>query len=103
MNRITGCTLSGAFYLFGTAYLIAPYAGWHLESASMAAAFAAWPFALQFATKLFFALPFTFHSLNGLRHLAWDTASMMTNPKVNSTGWVVIGASVVSAIGLALL
>jgi succinate dehydrogenase (ubiquinone) cytochrome b560 subunit len=40
LNRITGATLSGATYLFGMAYLIAPVTGWHLESASIAAAFA---------------------------------------------------------------
>ena len=95
--------LSGGFYIYGTAYLLAPYAGWHLESAAMAASFAAWPAALAFAAKLGIALPFTFHSFNGIRHLVWDTASMITNQKVNASGWAVVGVSVASALGLAML
>src|SRR5689334_13301470 len=43
LNRITGSTLSGVMYLFGAAYLVSPLFGWHLESASLAAAFATWP------------------------------------------------------------
>lgn len=93
LNRVTGCILSGAFYIFGSAYLVAPLLGWHIESASMAAAFAAWPVALKFATKLFFALPFTFHSFNGLRHLTWDFAKQITNAQVARTGWTVVGLS----------
>lgn len=69
----------------------------------MAAAFAAWPAILQFGTKMFFALPFTFHSFNGLRHLVWDTATMMTNKRVQQSGWVAVGLSVVSAMALALM
>ena len=103
MNRLTGAVLSGGFYLFGTAYLIAPYVGWHLESAVMAASFAAWPVALKVFTKMLVALPFTFHCLNGVRHLVWDTASMITNKQVINTGYTVIGLSVVSALALAFM
>lgn len=100
MNRITGSILSGGLYLFGFAYLVAPALGWHLESASMAAAVAAWPIAAKVATKFLLAWPFTFHSFNGLRHLAWDTGSTMTNKQVIVTGWTVIGISFVTALGL---
>lgn len=103
LNRVTGCTLSGAFYIFGSLYLIAPYIGLQMSSATMAASFAAWPVALQLLTKMFFALPFTFHSFNGIRHLFWDTASMITNKKVQQTGWAVIGLSVTSALALAFM
>ena len=90
-------------YLFGLAYVAAPALGWHLESASLAAGFAAMPFVAQLGLKTFFALPFTFHSLNGLRHLMWDMGMAFTNKQVIVTGWTMIGASVVSALGLALL
>ncbi|KAF2725116.1 mitochondrial succinate dehydrogenase subunit C [Polychaeton citri CBS 116435] len=103
LNRITGCILSGTFYIFGAAYLIAPVVGWHLETASIAAAVAAWPLAVKFLAKSFFALPFTFHTFNGIRHLTWDTATMIRNKQVNITGWAVVGLSVVSALGLALI
>jgi len=51
-HRITGAMLSTGFYIFGAAYLVAPVLGWHLESASMAAAFATWPVALKIATEV---------------------------------------------------
>ena len=74
--------------------------GWHLESASIAAAFGAWPVIAKVATKFFFAWPFTFHSFNGLRHLLWDTGSTMTNKQVIITGWTVIAISTLAALGL---
>lgn len=103
LNRITGLLVSGAFYAFGGLYLIAPYAGFHMESAVIAASFGAWPWIVKFAVKLGLALPFTFHSFNGIRHLVWDTASMITNKKVQQSGWFVVGLSVVSALGLAIM
>ena len=102
-NRITGAILSGSFYLFGAAYLVAPVIGWHLESASIAAAFATWPYALKTLTKVFFAFPFTYHSLNGIRHLVWDAGAAFSNKQVIVTGWTVVGLSVVSALGLTFL
>ncbi|KAK1050422.1 cytochrome b subunit of succinate dehydrogenase, Sdh3p [Friedmanniomyces endolithicus] len=93
LNRITGCLLSGGFYVFGALYLVAPYIGWHLETAVLAAAFAKWPAVLKVGAKVF----------NGVRHLTWDTASMIDNKKVNQTGWTVVGLTVVSALLLAFL
>jgi len=103
LNRIAGSVLSGSFYIFGAAYLVAPLLGWHLESASIAAAFATWPVALKLFTKAFFALPFTFHTLSGVRHLVWDAGAAFSNKQVIVTGWTVVGLSVVSALGLTFL
>ncbi|KAI9847900.1 MAG: hypothetical protein M1837_001417 [Sclerophora amabilis] len=103
LNRITGSILSGGFYVFAAAYLAAPLLGWHLESASIAAAFGAWPVAAKVAVKMGVALPFTFHSFNGIRHLVWDTGSEMGNKQVVRTGWTVIGLTVASSLGLATL
>ncbi len=102
-HRITGSILSGGVYCFGAAYLVAPLFGWHLESATLAAAFGAWPVAAKVATKFFIAWPFTFHCLNGVRHLVWDTGAQFANKQVNATGWTVVGLSTVSALGLATL
>ncbi|KIW07029.1 succinate dehydrogenase, cytochrome b556 subunit [Verruconis gallopava] len=99
-NRVTGVALSGLFYLYGIGYLIAPAMGWHLESAVVAASVAAWPVAAKVLLKTTLALPFTFHSLNGLRHLTWDLGKMITNKKVQQTGWTVVIASVLSALYL---
>jgi len=103
LNRVTGTALSGGLYVFGLSYLIAPAFGWHLESASMAAAFAAWPVAAKFATKMLVSLPFTFHSFNGLRHLMWDMGMGITNKQVQVTGWTVVGISAISSMILALM
>jgi succinate dehydrogenase (ubiquinone) cytochrome b560 subunit len=103
MHRITGAVASGGVYVFATAYLVAPLFGWHLESASIAAAFGALPLAAKFVVKLGLALPFTFHSFNGVRHLVWDTGRQLTNQQVIRTGWTVVGLSVSTALLLALI
>jgi succinate dehydrogenase (ubiquinone) cytochrome b560 subunit len=41
--------------------------------------------------------------MNGIRHLIWDTATMIKNKQVQQTGWAVVGLSVISALGLALM
>ncbi|CAI7577247.1 unnamed protein product [Penicillium bialowiezense] len=103
LHRITGFALSGSLYLWATAYLASPAFGWHLESASMVASFGALPVAAKVIFKSILALPFTYHSMNGLRHLLWDTGRGLTNPAIIKTGWAVVGLSVASALGLALI
>ncbi|KAI5196404.1 hypothetical protein E4T42_01945 [Aureobasidium subglaciale] len=103
LNRVTGVALSGGFYLFGLSYLVAPAFGWHVESAALAASFAAWPAALAILAKLVASFPFTYHSFNGLRHLMWDMGKGITNKQVQVTGWTVVGLSVLSSFVLALL
>lgn len=49
----------------------------------MAAAFGSLPVAAKFGIKTAIAMPFTYHSLNGVRHLVWDTGSS-TNPVCES-------------------
>jgi len=103
IHRITGCLLSGGFYVFGALYLIAPAMGWHLESSVLAAGFASWPVVLQFLSKFAVGWTFTFKCFNGMRHLIWDTATMMTNKQVNQSGWFAVGASALSALALCFL
>lgn len=103
LNRITGCVLSGGFYVFGAAYLVSPLFGWHLDSASIAAAFGGLPLLAKAAAKFVVAMPFTFHSINGVRHLVWDFALNFKNKSVIATGWTVVGLSVTSALALATL
>ena len=102
-NRITGVALSGTMYVFGISYLAAPLLGWHLESASIAAAFAGLPIIAKLAMKIGFGFPFMYHSLNGLRHLVWDTGAAFTNKQVIVTGWTVVGLSTVLSLALAFL
>jgi len=99
--RITGSAFSGSLYVFATAYLAAPLVGWHLESASLAAAFGALPFAAKGALKFLAAWPFAFHALNGVRHLLFDMAVGFKRQTIVKTGWYIWGASVVSGLYLA--
>ncbi|KKZ68901.1 succinate dehydrogenase (ubiquinone) cytochrome b560 subunit [[Emmonsia] crescens] len=103
LNRITGVALSGGFYIFASAYLVAPLLGWHLESSSLAAAFGALPLAAKVGLKFTAALPFTFHSFNGCRHLIWDLGKQFSNKQVIATGWTVVGLTLTSALALAFI
>ena len=87
--------------MWATAYLASPALGWHLESASMVAAFGALPVAAKVVLKTIMALPFTYHSFNGIRHLTWDLGRGLTNPAIIKSGWVVVGLSISSALALA--
>jgi succinate dehydrogenase (ubiquinone) cytochrome b560 subunit len=102
-HRVTGAIFSGGLYIFGTAYLAAPLFGWHLDSASLAAAVASWPVLIKIATKFTIALPFTFHCINGVRHLFWDMAKAFKNQTVIKSGWTVVGLSISSALAMAML
>lgn len=97
-NRLTGIMLSGGLYLFGFAYLAAPTLGWHLESQSLIAAVAAWSPWAKASAKFAVAMPFFYHSFNGIRHLVWDAGLAMTNKAVMQTGWTVVGASVAASL-----
>ncbi|KAJ6010431.1 Succinate dehydrogenase cytochrome b556 subunit [Penicillium sp. IBT 35674x] len=102
LTRITGIALSGGLYLYSTAYLVSPVTGWDIGSESLVAAFSNLPPWAQIAVKLGIALPFVFHSFNGVRILVWDTGRMYTNRQVNWGGWMVVGSSGVCALLLAL-
>lgn len=71
-----------------------------MDSASMAAAFGSLPVMLKVAAKFAVAMPFTFHSINGIRHLVWDFALNFKNKSVIATGWTVVGLSVASTLAL---
>ncbi len=100
-QRITGSAFSGSLYVFATAYLAAPVLGWHLESASLAAAFGALPFAVKGAVKFLAAWPFVFHAINGVRHLTFDMAVGFHRQTIIKTGWYLWGASIVGGLYLA--
>ena len=103
LNRITGSILSGGIYIFGAAYLVSPLFGWHLESAAMAEWFGGFGAVTKGVMKFAVALPFTFHSWNGIRHLVWDSGREFGNRQVVVTGWIVIALSVLSSTALALV
>ncbi|KAL8317131.1 hypothetical protein RB597_000837 [Gaeumannomyces tritici] len=99
-QRISGTLLTGTLYGFSVAYLAAPLTGWHLESASVAAAVGAWPAFAKGGLKFLLAWPFTFHSFNGVRHLFWDTARGFDKAGLKALSRYVWAASALSAAGL---
>ncbi|KAK4167968.1 hypothetical protein QBC43DRAFT_310543 [Cladorrhinum sp. PSN259] len=101
-QRFTGSALSGSLYAFGLAYLAAPALGWHLESASLVAAFGALPVAAKASLKFVAAWPFAYHALNGVRHLAFDLGYGFNRQTIVKSGWYIWGASFVGGLGLAL-
>ncbi|EON69351.1 hypothetical protein W97_08611 [Coniosporium apollinis CBS 100218] len=103
LNRITASILSGGFYIFGFSYLIAPLFGWDLSSQRLAKSFGSLPKSVKVGTKMLLAFPFTYHSLNGVRHLAWDLGYGFSNKAVMQTGWATVAASVASSLGLAFV
>ncbi|KAI0115608.1 succinate dehydrogenase cytochrome b subunit [Nemania sp. FL0031] len=99
-TRITGGGFTTALYLFSLSYLAAPLTGWHLESASLAAAAASLPVGVKAGLKFLVTWPFMFHLFNGSRHLVWDLAKGFSKPVIKNGNWGIWGASLVSALGI---
>ncbi|PHH62635.1 hypothetical protein CDD81_6869 [Ophiocordyceps australis] len=100
-TRITGCTLSGAVYAYFAAYLVAPLLGLHIESASLAAAFATWPVAAKGALKLALSFPFAFHFFAGCKHLLYDMGKGFAKQTIRNGEIALWGVSIASALYLA--
>ncbi|KAJ4423797.1 cytochrome b subunit of succinate dehydrogenase, Sdh3p [Gnomoniopsis sp. IMI 355080] len=103
-QRFTGMIFTGGLYAYSIGYLVAPLAGWHLESASVAAAFATLPFVVKGGIKMGLAWPFVFHGLNGIKHLVHDsTAKGFRKVIIKRNEYIIWGSSTVVALGLAFL
>lgn len=50
----------------------------------MAAAFGSLPVAAKVGIKTIVAFPFAFHSINGIRHLTWDTGAGNHNSPIDA-------------------
>lgn len=101
MERNTGLLLAGGLYLFSTSYLVAPWLGWDLSSATLVAAFGALPLAAKVMLKFSVAWSFTFHFFNGIRYLATSTGrTLNSKAEIVKIAWAVIGSSAVAAVGL---
>ncbi|PMB73992.1 Succinate dehydrogenase cytochrome B subunit, mitochondrial [Beauveria bassiana] len=70
--RITGCTLSGVAWLYFLGYLVAPVFGGNWDSAALVSGFHALPTWTQTGFKMLMVFPFAFHSINGVKQLAYD-------------------------------
>lgn len=108
--------IDAVLYGFSLAYLVAPGT---FDSVHVIEFVAGLPDAVKYAGKTLLALPFTFHSINGLRHLAWDSGKctyfllvhlfdtqrlpVLSLKSAYSTGYAVLGATVISTIALVLV
>lgn len=61
------------------------------------------PAPVLFMGKTMLALPATYHTFCGIRHLCWDLGKFLTLKEVYSTGYVVTALAVLSALGLAAM
>lgn len=93
--------MSGAAYAYFAGYLVAPLLGWHIESASLVSAFAAMPFALKGVVKVALAFPFSFHFINGLRHLSYDLVKGFSKQTIKTGERTILVASIIGALALA--
>ncbi|CED82885.1 Succinate dehydrogenase, cytochrome b subunit [Phaffia rhodozyma] len=100
-NRVTGCALSGLLYVGAITYIFHPYLPW-ADSAHLIDLVSILPSWFKYSCKFILAVPFTFHSLNGIRHLLWDTGFFLGIKQVNMGGWVVVGSSLISGLALAM-
>ncbi|KAI1273022.1 succinate dehydrogenase cytochrome b subunit [Xylaria sp. FL0933] len=99
-TRITGGALTTSLYLFSISYLAAPLTGWHIESASLAAAAATLPAGAKVGLKMLVTWPFVFHLFNGTRHLVWDLAKGYNKPVIHAGNVAVWSGSVLAALGI---
>ncbi|RJE21385.1 hypothetical protein PHISCL_06289 [Aspergillus sclerotialis] len=101
LERNTGLFFAGGLYLFGTSYLVAPWFGCDLSSATIAAAFGALPLAAKVAVKFCVAWPFTFHVFNSIRYIAKSTGRTFDSARqMIKIAWAVVGTSALTAVGL---
>ncbi|KAJ4482253.1 SDHC, cytochrome b subunit of succinate dehydrogenase [Lentinula aciculospora] len=98
-NRVTGVALGFLLYGFSLAYLVAPGT---FDSTHVIEFVGGLPDAVKYAGKFILALPFTFHSFNGIRHLLWDSGKFLTVKGAYSTGYAVLGATAISTVILML-
>ncbi|KAF8274092.1 succinate dehydrogenase cytochrome b560 subunit [Lactarius quietus] len=98
-NRVTGVGLSVLLYGFSLAYLVAPTTFSSANIIELAAGLPEW---VKVVEKTVLAAPFAFHSLNGLRHLAWDSGKFLSLKGAYRTGYAVLGATAISTVALVL-
>lgn len=99
-HRITGMALTGYMAAFGMGALVLPHdfsyymdvvESWQLSAPTIIAA------------KFTLAYPFTFHLVNGVRHLFWDTGKFLKMKEVYSTGYAMLGTAAVMAAVLSVM
>ncbi|GAA5976539.1 hypothetical protein JCM10908_005536 [Rhodotorula pacifica] len=102
-NRVTGSGLSVAFYAVFLSHVMAPAFGATIDSAALVDAFASLPGWFATSLKAAVAAAGSFHTFNGLRHLAWDTGYFLDLKTSYMAGYAVLGATALSTAALLAL
>ncbi|KAJ8716491.1 hypothetical protein PYW07_003118 [Mythimna separata] len=99
-HRTSGIILSGYFGILGIGALVLPNDISHyiaiVENLNLSAA-------TIFLAKFVLAAPVGYHFANGIRHLFWDMAKGLTIKEVYSSGYAMLGATVLITLILAAL
>ncbi|XP_009586230.1 PREDICTED: succinate dehydrogenase cytochrome b560 subunit, mitochondrial, partial [Fulmarus glacialis] len=99
-HRGTGVALSLGVSLFGLAALLLPEQFPHYLA--MVKSLSLGP-ALIYSAKFALAFPLSYHTWNGVRHLAWDMGKGFKIPQVNQSGVLVLILTLLSSAGLAAM
>ncbi|XP_055849257.1 succinate dehydrogenase cytochrome b560 subunit, mitochondrial [Episyrphus balteatus] len=99
-HRMTGLALAGYSTVLGLGALVSPVDFSHyvtmIEGLQLSAG-------SLIAIKFILAYPMGYHTANGVRHLIWDTGKCLKINEVYSTGYAMVGSSIVLTAILALL
>lgn len=95
-----GLSLTGYATVFGLAVVLPPHDVTYWISAIESLNLGAGTLAF---IKFYIALPATYHTFNGIRHLFWDNAQFLELDNVYKTGYISLAVSTVAALALAFL
>lgn len=99
-HRGTGVALSLGVSLFSLGALLLPEHFPHYLAQVRSLGLAP---ILIFLAKFSLAFPFSYHTWNGIRHLAWDLGKGLRLPQVTQSGLLVLALTLLSSAGLAAM
>ncbi|KAK4058466.1 cytochrome b subunit of succinate dehydrogenase, Sdh3p [Microbotryomycetes sp. JL221] len=102
-NRVTGAGLSVGFYALMLDYLIAPAFGYQVDSSAIVSFVADLPSWFVLTAKTAVGFAGSYHTINGVRHLLWDSGRLLDLKTSYAAGYAVIASSIAATVGLLML
>ncbi|KAK4053432.1 cytochrome b subunit of succinate dehydrogenase, Sdh3p [Microbotryomycetes sp. JL201] len=102
-NRATGAALSVGFYAVFLDYVLAPAFGYQVDSTAIVQFVADLPSWFVMTVKSGAGFAFSYHTINGIRHLLWDTGRLLDLKTSYAAGYAVIASSIAATVGLLML
>lgn len=116
----TELPLIPVLYGFSLSYVLSPSIGASFTGAELVEFVHSFPEWFKYSTKALLAAPFAYHAWNGVRHLLWDSGKcefdlvffsffqqltryscpVLSLKGAYTTGYVVLGATAVTTVGL---